>query len=154
VIVKCHELVPLIKFSLDRGQRINLSVVGASMMPFIKSGSTVDLASIEGTIRGDIVLGEIWPKKYVIHRIVKLNNGQVWLRGDANRSGEGPISRSSLIAKVVNVKFGRFCYNPGKGCGKFLGLLWISLFPLNIMFLGFCLRLRRAVKFQLKKCGI
>jgi len=154
VIVKCHELIPLIQFSLGHDHRVKLSVDGASMMPFIRSGSTVELASIKRPMRGDIVLAESGPKKYVIHRIVKLNNGQVWLRGDANRSGEGPISHSSLLAKVVNVKFGRFCYNPGKGCGKFLAFLWISLFPLNVLFLGFCLRLRRAVKFQLKKFGI
>lgn len=44
--VSAHHLMPVIRSALARGQRVNMTVTGCSMMPFIYNGDEVELESV------------------------------------------------------------------------------------------------------------
>jgi len=101
MIVPCRELLPVITCALIRGQRILIEATGSSMQPFIYNGDTIELVpkSVQMKI-GDIVLAELPHNFYIAHRIVKLGNNSVYLRGDNQIGIQGPISNDHVIALV------------------------------------------------------
>lgn len=82
-------LLSQVSLILAGGQRVTLKVRGSSMLPFITGDR--DSVEMEKPSRelavGDIVLAEILPGRWVIHRIFEINGNEVILMGDGNIRG-------------------------------------------------------------------
>lgn len=80
-----EELLPEVVALLKEGHSVTLKAKGRSMLPFIVGGKdSVVLHKPDELKVGDIVLGEIAPLKFVLHRIVKVEDKHVVLMGDGN----------------------------------------------------------------------
>ena len=73
------------------GKTVTLPLRGRSMRPFLEDGRDKALlvAAKDTQIGvGDAVLAEISEKRYVLHRIIRIQGDQVTLRGDGNLAEE------------------------------------------------------------------
>jgi len=84
-----EQLIPDIIKMLDEGHTVTLKLRGISMRPFLENNrDKVLLTKIRSPKVGEVVLAEIRPKTYVLHRIVKIKGATVTLRGDGNLGTE------------------------------------------------------------------
>lgn len=82
-------LLAQVSLMLDEGKRVTLKVRGGSMLPFIigdRDSVEMEKPSHELSV-GDIVLAEILPGRWVIHRIFEIRGNDVVLMGDGNVRG-------------------------------------------------------------------
>lgn len=129
-----HELLPVIEIALARGQHVRMVAHGNSMRPFIRNGDEVELEAVGfPPLVGDVVLGRLLPREYVLHRVVQVDGGKVYLRGDAERRREGPFERQDVLARI-RFRYRNDCRCPlGEGAVRVAGLLWARTAPL-----GYC----------------
>ena len=74
-------LLDLIKL-VNEGQRVILPVKGNSMLPFIIGGrESVELVKPKTVAVGDVVLAWINGCRFVVHRIIRIEDNQVPLMG-------------------------------------------------------------------------
>ncbi len=132
MIIPGHKLVPVIRSALGRGQRVQLTVSGSSMSPFIRDGDTVEVRPVQGTLPvGSIVLAEFEQDRYVVHRVVGRSSGTYLLRGDAQIRPDVPVAIDNVVGHVTRV-----C-SPGRARAldsatwQGAGLLWLYLNPLG-----------------------
>lgn len=94
-------LIPEILAIIGEGHTVTLPLKGYSMRPFLEDRRDKALLSAVETIAvGDVVLAEIAPKRYALHRIVKLDGNSVTLLGDGNLTCEH-CQRSDIKAKAL-----------------------------------------------------
>ena len=85
---------------IEEGHTTTIRVKGISMRPFLENGrDSVVLSAGSILEKGDIVLAEIAPGKYVLHRIIKINGNNLLLMGDGNYKG----TESCRIADVAGI---------------------------------------------------
>lgn len=93
-------LIPVIRDQLQAGvQTVTFRVHGRSMRPFLDNGRDkviLQLPEPDALKRGDVVLAEITPGFYVLHRIIRREGNQLTLKGDGN-----PVNTETC--KVENV---------------------------------------------------
>ena len=80
-------LIEKVKAYIDQGKSITIKVRGRSMRVFVEGDR--DLAVISPPSphlikKGAVALAEVSPKSYVLHRIIKIDNDTIVLRGDGN----------------------------------------------------------------------
>lgn len=78
-------LLPEIVRLLNEGHTVTLRLRGFSMRPFLEDNR--DKALMTKAVNpkaGDPVLAEIAPGRFVLHRIIRIENDDVILRGDGN----------------------------------------------------------------------
>ncbi|MBE8712349.1 S24/S26 family peptidase [Sphingobacterium hungaricum] len=97
-----------LKVYLDKGQRVTIRVAGNSMNPFLKHGDRVVLKPIENA---DLKLGRIvladTEQGYILHRIVKIMDDEIWLAGDANLQQIERLKKEevwAIVAEAFNDK--------------------------------------------------
>jgi hypothetical protein len=127
-----------VKTLLDKGQQVRIPVKGRSMRPFLQDGDTVVLAPInDRSVRwGKIVLARTDLCGTVLHRVVLINKGIIWLMGDAHFRQREQTATQAVLAVVVaasrngkDLKLNSF----GWHCAT---LIWFLLLP----FRGWLLR--------------
>lgn len=83
-----EELLPEMAKMLSGGSGVSFKAKGVSMLPFIVGGrDIVELRRKDCYVVGDIVLAEVLPKHFILHRIVKVNGDDITLMGDGNIKG-------------------------------------------------------------------
>ena len=102
---------------VNEGQRVVLPVKGNSMLPFIIGGrESVELVKPETVAVGDVVLAWINGCRFVVHRIIRINDDQVQLMGDGNITADEycPLSDVKARAEYVIAPNGkrRYLYTP------------------------------------------
>ncbi len=145
--VSCRDLVPIIQAVLSAGSRVRFTATGGSMIPFIRSGETVELQAIEhDDIRsGDILLAMRSDGVYVLHRVAELGDRKVFLVSDAGRA-DGWIGAENVVARATAV------YRRGRrhaldtARARRMGLLWMRLGSLATGSLALWLALRRRLR--------
>lgn len=111
--------IPEIARLVSDGKQVLFTPTGVSMRPFIEGGvDSVTLVQADELQVGDIVLAEIEPQHYVLHRIYALDGKQVTLMGDGNLYGREHCSSSQVLAKVSAI------HSP-KGRSKPLTRAWL-----------------------------
>lgn len=81
-------LLTVVASMLREGKEVTLATKGYSMLPFIRGDrDSVVLRRHENYAVDDVVLAEVAPRCYVLHRIVRLEGDQVTLAGDGNLQG-------------------------------------------------------------------
>lgn len=147
MLVPNRELMPLVRAALARGQRVRMTVKGSSMRPFIHDGDVVELVPIEAHLTiGDIVLARCAEQRYVVHRTVRVDGDAVWLRGDGQPRGEGPLPRQNVHGKVVAVSHMGTTRVLDRGPWHAAGRTWVALHPLGLRLLQLSGLLRRIAR--------
>lgn len=86
------------------GVSVTFPVKGRSMLPFIFGGrESVILQKPESLQRGQVVLAEIGPDRYVVHRIIKITQDRVTLMGDGNICGTESCPPDKVLAIATHV---------------------------------------------------
>ena len=81
--------IPDVVKIMEEGHTVTLKLRGFSMRPFLEDNRDKALLTKARNLkRGDVVLAEIAPRVYVLHRIIKIESDNVVLRGDGNLNCE------------------------------------------------------------------
>ena len=89
---------------VNEGLRVTFPVKGYSMLPFIiGSKESVDLVKPENLRVGHVVLAWVEGCRYVVHRIIKIEDDQGVLMGDGNIAGVEHCLLSDVAALAINV---------------------------------------------------
>ncbi|MBR1593645.1 MAG: S24/S26 family peptidase [Alloprevotella sp.] len=97
------ELIPAIAAFIREGRTPDFIVRGFSMRPFLEhERDKVRIRAVgdRSVKRGDVVLAEIAPATYVIHRVVSNEAGSLTLRGDGNVRGTETCREADVIGIV------------------------------------------------------
>lgn len=98
------ELWPMIRGVLEAGGCFRLWPRGRSMLPLLREGQdSVLLVSPTDIALYDIVLLRDADGRFLLHRVVALNEESVTLRGDALTTCEGPFPREAILARVDRI---------------------------------------------------
>ena len=82
-------IIPEIISLLNEGHTVTLKLRGYSMRPFLEDGRDKALLKRAGKVAvGDVVLAEIAPKRYALHRIKNIESDKITLQGDGNLNTE------------------------------------------------------------------
>lgn len=118
---------------VGEGISVTFPVKGWSMLPFIIGGreSVILQKPVEPKV-GDVVLAWVEGNRYVVHRIIRIEEGQVTLMGDGNVAGTEHCSLSdvkALATHVVDAK-GRkhYLYTRWR---RWAAKLWFHLRPIR-----------------------
>ncbi len=88
---------------LASGSPIEVEAEGGSMFPLIRNGQTVLVRPIDRPLRrGDVVLVAI-DSRWIIHRIVHVDDQRVTTRGDNQPHGDRPTSLAAVQGIAVRV---------------------------------------------------
>ena len=86
------------------GVSVTLPVDGQSMLPFIIGGKESVILQRPGLIDvGDVVLAWVENRRYVVHRIIQIDDDRVTLMGDGNLVGTEHCLLSDIKARVTHV---------------------------------------------------
>ena len=87
------------------GVSVTFPVKGRSMIPFIIGGrDSVVLQKPDNLKVGHVVLAEIGPERYVVHRITGIGpDGRITLMGDGNIIGKESCHRNNVLARATHV---------------------------------------------------
>ena len=97
--------IPEIARLISQGKQVVFTPTGMSMRPYIEGGvDNVTLVQPDNLQVGDIVLAEIHPQHYVLHRIYALQGDDVTLMGDGNLQGCEHCTTDNVLAKVVAIR--------------------------------------------------
>lgn len=97
-------LIPEIKRIIDEGRTATFRVRGFSMRPFLEDRRDKVLLSPfdkENVRVGDVVLAEISPGYYVLHRVTGRESEKITLRGDGNVYGVEKCRIDNIIGLVT-----------------------------------------------------
>lgn len=114
-----------------QGKDVVFTPKGNSMLPFIRGDrDSVRLSACGEPEEGDIILAR-HDGRYVLHRVVSVEEKTLLLMGDGNLQGTERVLRSDILGKVTAIlrENGRTVI-PGKG------RLWRVLKPLRRYILG------------------
>lgn len=132
VTLSNETLLPEVGKLLSEGSKVTIRARGNSMLPFIRGEKdSVILKSEEDYSVGDIVLAEISPKMFVLHRITKKNDNVITLMGDGNPAKTERCLQDNIHGRVIAVvKNGREidCNNK---ISQLQAKVWKQLLPLR-----------------------
>lgn len=125
-------LFPEIARLVSEGKSVCIRVKGRSMLPFIRGDrDDVVLESAGDFGLGDIVLAELSPGAYVLHRVVAMDGQKLTLMGDGNLKGREHCLRSDVKALATEViKDGR-SYDCRSRASRLKARVWGLLLPVR-----------------------
>lgn len=89
---------------LSEGHSVVIMTKGNSMLPFIRGDKdSVELVRQDKYAVGDIVLAQIAPGRYVLHRIIALDGEKATLKGDGNLDGTEGCRLSDICGAVEKI---------------------------------------------------
>lgn len=127
------------------GVNVTFPVKGRSMLPFIFGGRESVILQKPGSLqRGQVVLAQVGPDRYVVHRIIKIEQGRITLMGDGNICGTESCTPSNVLAIATHVvdEKGKRRTLESKG-QMFKAKVWYRIRPLRRIILAV---LRRTCK--------
>ena len=121
---------------IEEGKRVIVRVKGSSMLPFLRGDKdSVELEKASEIKCGDIVLAYVEECRFVLHRIIRIDEERVVLMGDGNLKGCEYYRIEDIKAKAVNI------IKPAKGGYKKISCtdrthmrkadLWKKLLPVR-----------------------
>ncbi len=130
--ISAQELFTEIEPFLQDGNSVWFTVTGSSMLPWIVGGRDrveIILAEPEKLKIGDIVLFQVNPGKFVLHRIIRKSKYEILTAGDGNLHLDGWTPNSTVIAKVRSIQRKEriiYCNSVLWAC---ITCFWILSFP-------------------------
>ena len=90
---------------LDKDGELVFTNVGYSMYPLIRQREDIlKIVKTDDFKKGDIVLYKSHVDHYVLHRILKIKKDKIILAGDYNYFKDKPITKESVLGKLVSIK--------------------------------------------------
>lgn len=131
-------LIPELVKIMDEGHTITITPKGVSMRPFLESKrDKAVLKKATNPQTGDVVLAEVAPRRYVLHRIIKISDGIVTLRGDGNIGVEKCRVKDVKAVAVGFYRKGRETLDRTDGRKwKIYSWAWTKLFPIRRYLIG------------------
>lgn len=124
-------LLPELVALIDKGHTVTLTLRGISMRPMLEDQrDKALLAAPEDVRKGDVVLAEIAPAKYVLHRLVAIDGEKATLLGDGNLTPEHCRMHDIKAKATAFYRKGR--QKPDRTDGlkwKIYSALWTALLP-------------------------
>ena len=125
---------------IKEGRSVILKARGQSMLPFIfPERDSVQLEKAESLSVGDIVLVRLYRSAspyHVMHRIIRIEDGELTMMGDGNISGVEKFRRENVIAKVTAI-----VSEDGKSRKVGKASVWRALRPVRRYLLAFYRRI-------------
>ena len=125
--------------SLKNGHKAVLRIKGESMYPFLRN--TRDLVVLKTPCANELKPGAIflfqWEGRYIFHRLIKIKNGEYWMRGDHNRTYELVIAEDIIgIVEQVRRNGGESIINCRSLRWRVCSYCWMKSFPVHRWLLG------------------
>ena len=124
-------LLPEVARLVSEGHSVTLPLRGVSMRPFLEDRRDKAVLTAPSTLsKGDVVLAEIAPGRYVLHRIVAITHDRITLLGDGNITTES-CRRADIKAVAAGfMRKGRKRMDSTKGAKwRLYSAAWMLLRP-------------------------
>lgn len=127
--------IPEIIKILNEGHTAIIPLKGNSMRPFLQDGRDKAKLQVADTLTlkiGDVVLAELSPGRFVLHRIIALYNDDVTLLGDGNLSKE--YCRRCDIKAKATIFYRKSNCRQDSVLGakwKIYSSIWMNLYPIR-----------------------
>lgn len=139
-------LIEEIRKILAEGKTATFKVKGYSMRPLLENerdSVKIESVNAEDIKVKDIILAEVSPRIYVLHRVVRRSGNKLTLRGDGNVRGVEHCTTDNVIGKATAF------YRKGRKTPDFAASrkwivysnIWLSLSPMRRILLGIYRRL-------------
>lgn len=131
--------MPEIHRLLNEGHTVTLPLKGNSMRPYLVHMRDKALLELPGKLNvGDVVLAEVAPKHYVLHRVIAIdaakdeNESILTLRGDGNFCTETCKAGDVLAIAVGYYRKGRTTLDSANSRKyRLYSSLWMKLYPIR-----------------------
>ena len=131
------------------GISVTFPVKGRSMLPFITGGrDSIIMQKPEQLRVGMVVLAEIAPGQYVVHRIIRMepDGGRITLMGDGNIRGTESCMPTNIMAHATHVVKPNGKRRPlDSSTQRTMAHLWYIIRPLRRYLLA-AMRITRIIK--------
>lgn len=132
VVIPNEIILGQVKELVREGHTVTIMVKGYSMRPFLEHcRDSVVLAPFSELNVGDVALAEIFPGKYVLHRIIELDGDKVTLMGDGNLKGKEYCRREEVAAVVRTFIRNGVATDADNEKWKRYARLWRKLLPIR-----------------------
>lgn len=125
---------PAINEMLSEGLDVEFTVSGNSMWPLLKHGrDKITLTQYKGeTIKkGDIILFEALPSKYLLHRVTRVSEANFETTGDRNTFRDGTFHKDCIIGKAVKITRKGKCRKIKSPLIRLYSFFWMNTYPLR-----------------------
>lgn len=131
IMVENAAFLPEVVRLIGEGHTVTLPLRGFSMRPFLEDRRDKAVLSAPGTPRkGDVVLAEIAPGCYVLHRIIAVEEYRIILQGDGNLTAESCPADGIKAVAIGFYRKGRSKLEPTSGLKwRAYSALWMRLRP-------------------------
>lgn len=104
--VSGDELLSLVEGATRAGGGIWVRVHGGSMLPTIPRGSEVRVEPIpaSGVRRGDTVLARDSSGKPLLHRVVRIRDKKILLKGDFRIMADAPLPADAILGLATHLR--------------------------------------------------
>ena len=125
-------LMPKLLALLEAAESVPLVISGNSMSPFLTHRrDTVYLSRVQRPLKkGDMILFRRDSGDYILHRILRMENGMYILIGDAQNWVE-PVRDDQVLALVTAVRRKDKLLKEGDFWWVFFEKIWIRMIPLR-----------------------
>lgn len=101
--LKNEEFLPHVIELANLGHDVTIPLRGFSMRPFLEDGrDRAVLKKIDRSLKvGDVVLTELWPGHYALHRLIHVSETHIQMLGDGNLNPDPvvPIEQVKVLVK-------------------------------------------------------
>lgn len=132
VVIPNEIILGQVKELVREGHTVKIMVKGYSMRPFLEHcRDSVILGPFSELNVGDVALAEIFPGKYVLHRIIALEGNKITLMGDGNLKGKEYCRREEVAAVVHTFIRNGVATDANNEKWKRYARLWRKLLPVR-----------------------
>lgn len=123
--------LPQVVNLINEGHEVTLLARGNSMRPFIEDGrDKLVFGKVDKLSVGDVILAEPTKGVFVCHRIEKIDNGVITMRGDGNIIGTETFTQDRVHAKLAKViRLGKTYDLATSRVWKMYSAVWPRLLP-------------------------
>ena len=144
------EFLPEVIALVNEGHDVTIPLRGFSMRPFLEDGRDLAiLCKIDRPLKvGDIVLAELSPGRYALHRIFRLDDKHVQMLGDGNLTPD-PVIRHENVKVFAKAFLRKGSKTPDYVDGKkfqHYSKFWMQVRPIRRWLLAIWRRLPMKVR--------
>ncbi|MEG0770556.1 MAG: S24/S26 family peptidase [Clostridia bacterium] len=130
MVVNLEDMYPFMNEMLSSGKEIEITITGDSMFPTLHNRrDMVVLAKTEDFKRGDIVLYRRKTGQFVLHRIVRISDEDLFLVGDNQKDIESGITKADVIATVKEITRNKKHFSVTNKRYRLYSYIWLLIIP-------------------------